>query len=45
MMKEKFDMISIFSFSITEFWRGMRQNINLIISNMDWYVFKPYFTF
>ena len=35
----------VFSFSITEFWRGMRQNINLIISNMDWYVFKPYFTF
>ena len=23
----------------------MRQNINLIISNMGWYVFKPYFTF
>ena len=35
----------VFSFSITEFWRGMRQNINLIISNMGWYVFKPYFTF
>ena len=23
----------------------MRQNINLIISNMGWYVFKPYLTF
>ena len=41
MMKEKVDMITIFSFSITEFWKGLCDKISIL----GWYVFKKYFTF